>query len=931
VPRLRLMASDLTAAERAEVLERLQRELEGMRSYAASIQRRIARSTAARPSHKWDVLKLASKQQEIAVAEQQLAELQAADAEATAIEHRRPPEPAAAPAAAAGPPTVVADAELAGTAALWFDCFLAADAMLKEAPPNGTVVGFCVVDAHTVNFYVHLPNLDVPTARIFATELHRLYALRQPPGSAPALVVIKDATLDVVAARFDPAKQLDAFYAAFRQLVARFLDASNVAPADVTYERMLAVNGARHGSDQDWRLHIVIGGNKASIDVHNFTHAPLGHVVAKLWAFMIEHAGVLDLRDLYISEGRWPQPTQIEQAAKLWCACLQVADELGLSAEPEDCFYTVKKDGTKLEFVLTKAGAKSHPTFATLLRPRRLSSFMRTRTSDAKIEYAQFDVDSFYAGLGLFIDDLRRTKPEHAALLGQDVLAPGVTFATLSAKDKALPAAAGQLCLWTASEPIDFTWRNGVHPWAVEPPSPIVEHVAAMWSIIIASIAGMSDVEIHDGDGRPAIMRGPWQDERWRRFVGTTFSMRQRVAMIDAVERGYDELGTGEFGHHSFRHQVLQRAAWLPHVGTVLYHGTREESFLGDPDVLQHMRTVTFFSPDASMSQGYAQHNMLAFRVARELPEPMVHIQRLGDVKAKLTHDRLAIVWQELFGYPKSFFTRAAEIVAKLWGTGMLVSHAQGIGALNGDQRTGIEVVLCEPLHYLEPLPVVAHLRQDLFNGALLAYPDHIVQEQAIEVSLYEIFRDEDYWDILLHASFSTKPLEFNQLLAARLVRMFPPAEVTTWRRISDNATCLFDDRWLYNARTHGQHVERSGQLGYAGLHAADAKSRPAANDTVYVHDLRTTDAALREFFAAVLPREAGYDDDNYMQTVVRNIRTNTTTLLFAERQYVYFLRVLPWARGVLAGSMTNSMIGSDVVRIDNGLAYYYMQGHAWS
>jgi hypothetical protein len=43
--------------------------------------------------------------------------------------------------------------------------------------------------------------------------------------------------------------------------------------------------------------------------------------------------------------------------------------------------------------------------------------------------------------------------------------------------------------------------------------------------------------------------------------------------------------------------------------------------------------------------------------------------------------------------------------------------------------------------------------------------------------------------------------------------------------------------------------------------------------------------------------------------------------LLFAERQYPRFLRIMPWARK----TATAADPAIDVVRVNNGLAYYWM------
>jgi hypothetical protein len=937
---LAAMANDLTAAERAEVLERLVHELAGMRSYAAALEQRVAKQQGA--SHAWDVKNLAMKRSDIATAEAQLAALQQADVAATAAEHQQPPpaQAQARPQTVRVPPAPRQTAEEQDRhrdlSALWLDCMMAARVLFERDPKAG--VYFCVIGPHTVYVYLYL-SVDAELEQIFAAALRQRYADRldamsgadNPPRGK--LIIRRFSEPEPVQARLSAAEQLDDFYAAFVELIEEMRNWApdalhyTVAETNVTYARLVAVNGARPIYQQDWMLHLIVDGR---VDdprgEHPFSVHPVGVMVNILWRMLVRTipaASSLTIdrpRPVFV-RGTWPRKTSAEaevednaRTAQLWLTCLQVADERGLTSATEDCCYIVWSS----TMIVINPNGGQHPE---VLREALLARVRSGTTVDIAVGrtfYARDQFDAFYAGLALFIDHLRTTAPAtHGALLGRDVPTPGVTFRTLEAQLGAANAVVPQLCLWTPGEQIDFTAPDGLHPWAAAPPSPIVGHVAAIWSAMVntASLGQKARPMVRTADGKPVIMRGPGQAERWRMFTGTTFSMRQRVAMIDAVERLYNKDNPsqvdGNFDPATFYHEVLEHPAWLPHVGSILYHGTREESFLGDPDVLRRMRTVTFFSPDAPMSQTYAAHNMLAFRVAHELPHPMVHIQRVGH--GQLTHDRLAAVWTPLFGYPKSFFTRAAEIVAKLWGTGMLVSQAQSYGALNGRQPSGVEVVLCEPQRYLEPLPVTAHLRSNLFNGLRLAYPGELAADDMVEFVLYALFTTPDEWKPLLDGQDY-----FELRLARRLQTMFPPAAVVTWRSISANTTCLFDDGRIYNQATSGHASADVG--GYVDLPAADIQVLPARDQTVYVHDIRAMDAAIRAVLLPMLENrnEAGHE---YTRVLQHNIRTNTEVLLFAERQYPRFLRIMPWARK----TATAADPAIDVVRVNNGLAYYWM------
>jgi hypothetical protein len=934
------MASDLTAAERAEVLERLVHELAGMRSYAAALEQRVAKQQGA--SHAWDVKNLAMKRSDIATAEAQLAALQQADVAAVAAEHQQPPpvqpqpRPQPRPGKATPAPRQTAKEydrhrDMSG---LWLDCMMATHALLQVDPKAGAY--FCVTAPQTV--YVSLYGMGdaVPQQQIFDEALRQRYADRldamsgadNPPHGK--LVIHHSYVPDPVQARVNVVEQLDDFYNAFVNFIEEMRNwlpntlRDTVAAPNVTYARLVAVNAERSRQEQDWALHLIVGGKVDDLGgAHPFSEERLGRMINNLWRMLIIRAPGADLllSEPVFVRGAWPRKTSAERqaeeaarSAQLWLACLQVADERGLTTAADDLCYVV---WSSVEIVLKKSSIHDMQAFRLMLLTR-VGSGARVDIADGKTFYARGQFDDFYAGLALFINHLRTTAPAtHGALLGRDVPTPGVTFRTLEAQLGDANAVVPQLCLWTPGEQIDFTAPDGLHPWAAAPPSPIVGHVAAIWSAMVntASHGQKARPMVRTADGKPVIMRGPGQAERWRMFTGTTFSMRQRVAMIDAVERLYNKDNPsqvdGNFDPATFYHEVLEHPAWLPHVGSILYHGTREESFLGDPNVLRRMRTVTFFSPDAPMSQTYAAHNMLAFRVAHELPHPMVHIQRVGH--GQLTHDRLAAVWTPLFGYPKSFFTRAAEIVAKLWGTGMLVSQAQSYGALNGRQPSGVEVVLCEPQRYLEPLPVTAHLRSNLFNGLRLAYPGELAADDMVEFVLYALFTTPDEWKPLLDGQDY-----FELRLARRLQTMFPPAAVVTWRSISANTTCLFDDGRIYNQATSGRASADVG--GYVDLPAADIQVLPARDQTVYVHDIRAMDAAIRAVLLPMLENrnEAGHE---YTRVLQHNIRTNTEVLLFAERQYPRFLRIMPWARK----TATAADPAIDVVRVNNGLAYYWM------
>jgi hypothetical protein len=939
------MASDLTEAERAEVLERLVRELEGMRSYAASVQKRLDEATAKSPSHKWDMLNLAKKRAEIVVAEEQLAALRAADADARVLEHMGKLSVAAPPpAAAAAGPTPEELAERAAVADRWLDYLLTVHELSNRQPqmhPSDRPIFdaasptmppvFCVRYRHQTYIMFDDTKMTRKQADTFLARLRARFD-RRTRRDGPTSITEQVGIGNLGRWWFDPAAQLDAFYDAYTRLIDQLRSehyqpvGNSIAAPGVSYAELLAVNAARRADDADWALHLVEPGAVVGQE-HGFGRTKLGIAIRQIWTEMlrkISAAGAWPLGALAeIVKGPWPSVPRSKLMTQLWLDCLIVAHELDMNQD--DCFYNVTGPHEVAVAVVTS----HYADLVDKLGQRHPGIVVRSGLREVRPE-PQKQLDVFYAALAQFIEHLRTVEP-HGKLLGKDVLAPQITYEYLVHNRGQLSSSDFCLCLWTPGEQIDFTQPNVPHPWAAAR-SNIVQHISALWQNMVEPMMHISMYHmlppdyVKEGDV-PHIYRGPWQAERWRVFNGMTFSMRQRAAMIGAVEQLYNEffkvhMRTKPGGkplmaldNSAFRRTVLQRAAWLPHVGTLLYHGTREPSFLGDADALDRLRTVTFFSLDAPMSQVYAQHNMLAFRLARELPEPMVHIQHLEDNRTT-THDLLAQAWQLLFGYPRSFFTRAAEIVAKLWGTGMLVTQVQHYGRLDGMQSSGMEVVLCEPQRYLEHAPVTLHLGHDLFNGRRLMY-DAVWSGVAptVEFVLYKLFIEQRAWQVFVG------PLpDFEVQVLRRLLDMFAPADIATWGQLRANTVCLFQRSLrLYNQRTNGARA--AGTLEPYTTPDTLLQVLPPDQRRVYVHDVHAVDRALRAFFKTVARSALPiYGLAAAWEVLMYNVE-HSTTLLFAEREYPRFLRMLPWARAQL-----DLPRAFDVVRVDNGLVYYWTE-----
>ena len=258
------------------------------------------------------------------------------------------------------------------------------------------------------------------------------------------------------------------------------------------------------------------------------------------------------------------------------------------------------------------------------------------------------------------------------------------------------------LHLWNPTEPIDFVGRGSPYdptkrwglsedtshdyfwPWGLPGKPSNMQHgvrgMHARWWCHVWRTVAVPGITRELARTPPRVVYGASPAQRWEQISALAFTLRQRRAMIDEVERRYDafmEAG-GHLPQFSFRNTVLRPPQWLPGVGSLLYHGTREPKLAHDPQAHLTLKSTTFFSLDPDMSLGYAKPHLMVFPLAHYLPQPMIRLSFMDafgdfDGDAVSTIDVLEPIFGALFGYRTSRFTRTATVIEQLWGTGMVV------------------------------------------------------------------------------------------------------------------------------------------------------------------------------------------------------------------------------------------------------------------
>jgi hypothetical protein len=409
--------------------------------------------------------------------------------------------------------------------------------------------------------------------------------------------------------------------------------------------------------------------------------------------------------------------------------------------------------------------------------------------------------------------------------------------------------------------PVDYVWPAGV------------DQMRLLWAQHLWTEAAVSMMFARRGDLVP-VMRGATRVDRFQAFTKAKLTHRERAALIDEIEHDYNEALADEdldVELFSFRRTVLRRVPWLPGVGSSLYHGTGSRKLAADPAAQQQMYKMTFFSPHRTMALEYATSGLLELPVVHELPHPMVNVCDLrvfGADTYKTTLQLLERSFSRLFCYNSSFFTGAAEVVGRLWHTGMVVSMQQGNGSIDmnmNDTSGGLEIVLYRPARYLgAPLPQALYL-------------DSKRATSHFEGLLFDT----------LQQHFRTRPAELLALLA--------PAEVHRWGDVAPRTAVV------------GMSMVTSAPMLWplGAIDTSSTKLMPRDdNAVVNVHRIDEMNQALVRFFMGNWPEQRGLTAADYRagdgrwpersselhaedyQMLLRKMEAGTMHLMFAELEF---------------------------------------------
>ena len=435
---------------------------------------------------------------------------------------------------------------------------------------------------------------------------------------------------------------------------------------------------------------------------------------------------------------------------------------------------------------------------------------------------------------------------------------------------------------------------------------------------------------------------GPSDQRRWELFSETKQfeeSPLKAAQFIASIETHSDKIfqhliKDPRFGTRpiSMVPVLYERDPYLPGHGSLLWHGTGHQPLLDGTK--QFPKDNSFFSTDADMSLYYTTWrdrvgDMTCYRLKQALPFPMVNIKYMSqtvynmegasDTTTISTHTLLRPAWTKLFGYKTSFFTSAAEVVHKIWQTGMIVhmQQQQGSAVFRGDCGHGLEIILSKPAQFLE------RVTNHLYTGVLAAQPDlhgkarlhiaqyifkrHIAKELTFRDNIddvYEPKRDNPYGSEFAHGTEAYSELA--------------PSNIVTWGALCDNSVpyVFVVPRYkiVRDPATRELRTIKWDCNFLSGLRNRDAiVSLHPRDRLVHVYDSKDLNALFGkeaiEFFLA--RRDEGPPGLN--ELVAKNIMNNTAgDHLFTERDYAYAARIV-CAEGVVSAvrHSTTGMFGT--------------------
>ena len=475
------------------------------------------------------------------------------------------------------------------------------------------------------------------------------------------------------------------------------------------------------------------------------------------------------------------------------------------------------------------------------------------------------------------------------------------------------------LHVWDPTKPIDFLSSSEetdyVWPWGLPGKPTDVQHgvrgMHARWWCHLWRVVATAATKRKSLEGEPLrVLYGPSSYTRWEQFSSLAFTLRQRRAMIDEVERRYDAsmAAGGHLPQFSFRNTVLRPPQWLPGVGSLLYHGTREPKLAHDPQAHLALKSTTFFSLDPDMSLMYAGPHLMAFPLAHELPQPMIRLSFMDafgefDGDPASTIDALEPIFGALFGYTQSRFTRTATVIEQLWGTGMVVGMMQGLGSSLGYGMSGSEIIICEPQRYVGA-PLQRHFYKELEEATAINTKLDINNRLAA-VFLNNRNYDQQLYDALMPRATCLASLE----------------------DIMANLVLLQEARGNYTHNYAGVAGTLTNEPVGRPFHRTDMPALEAR--PVYVHRLATLHRVMVPLFVEVLPKftttilagqllraAAGFLRASYIAPALES--SQMPPLVLAEREYARFLLALDIYRTTVLGLPT----ALDVLALDNKLLY---------
>lgn len=194
-----------------------------------------------------------------------------------------------------------------------------------------------------------------------------------------------------------------------------------------------------------------------------------------------------------------------------------------------------------------------------------------------------------------------------------------------------------------------------------------------------------------------------------KQFDPTVYGQRARdlrqhfqTHILSRAQEMFDSLSRAP--QCSFQEALYSPAPYLPNVGGLLWHGTRTEKLLSGEWVI---KDGSFFSYDSEMSARYAavqrpaageaisNPGLICYQIAVPLPKNILNFRWIPLETEKQNEENREEPYDlfftgrlfdrpfwDCFGMIQGFFTSQAEVVYKVWGTGLIVHMAQSIGSV---------------------------------------------------------------------------------------------------------------------------------------------------------------------------------------------------------------------------------------------------------